>query len=169
MSHGLPGQVDVWRMVTGRRCFTGRIGLEALTRLRDSLAHADGTVGYSLEFDVDGFDQPYVEVCASGELPLVCQRTLEVYLQPVSVSQRLGLIRREEQEAALPPGYEPFLVPADGLVALADLIEDELILALPLVPARAGGGDEEAGREAGEAGHGDRVNPFAALKTLKLQ
>ncbi|MBX3726628.1 MAG: DUF177 domain-containing protein [Xanthomonadales bacterium] len=169
MSHGLPGQVDVWRMVTGRRCFNGRLDLDALTRLRDSLAHADGTVVYSLEFDVDGFDQAYVEVRASGELPLVCQRTLEVYLQPVSVSQRLGLIRREEQEAALPPGYEPFLVPADGLVALADLVEDELILALPLVPARAGedGGDQD--REVEPAPRDERPNPFAALRSLKLQ
>lgn len=153
-------------MVTGRRCFTGRLGLQALTRLRDSLAHADGEVGYSLEFDTDGFDQPYVEVRASGELPLVCQRTLEVYLQPVSVSQRLGLIRREEQEAELPPGYEPLLVPADGMVVLADLVEDELILALPLVPARAGGSGEEQDRS---TPRDERPNPFAALKSLKLQ
>lgn len=161
-------------MVSGRRCFTGELALDTLSRLRDSLASTDGTVTCSIEFDTDEFDQPFVEVRAQSELPLICQRTLDVYRQPVSISLRLGLIRREEQESALPPGYEPLLVPADGHVALADLIEDELILALPLVPARPDSvvvGDAEDGDSgpSGQGRNGGRENPFAVLKSLRLQ
>lgn len=157
-------------MVTGRRCFAGELDLASLPRLRDSLGSTEGLVNFEIEFDTDEFDQPYVEVHAQGELPLVCQRTLEVYRQPVSIGLRLGLIRREDEEAALPPGYEPLLVPGDGMVALADLIEDELILALPLVPARPDSvlvGQEETAEtvEQDEA----KPNPFAVLKSLRLQ
>lgn len=152
-------------MVTGRRCFAGSLTLARLPRLRDSLADMDGSVDFQLEFDTDEFDQAFVEVRAHGDLPLVCQRTLEVYRQPVAISLRLGLIRREEQESALPPGYEAFLVPGDGMVTPADLIEDELILALPLVPARP---DSVVAGDDGEAVEG-KASPFAQLKSLRLQ
>lgn len=171
MSRGLPDQVDVWRMVSGRRIFAGELDLAALPRLCDSLASTEGAITCEIEFGTDEFDQPYVEVRAQGELPLVCQRTLEVYRQPVSVGLRLGLIRREEQEAALPPGYEPLLVPADGQVALSDLVEDELILALPLVPARPDSVLVVHSSE-GEGGAGDEENgdnPFSVLGKLRLQ
>jgi uncharacterized protein len=164
MSRGLPDQVDVWRMVSGRRCFSGQLPLASLPRLRDSLADVGGTVDFELEFDTDEFDQAFVELRAQGELPLICQRTLEVYRQPVAVSLRLGLIRREQEEAALLPGYEALLVPADGMIAPADLIEDELILALPLVPARPDSVLEQVEPEDTSGSH-----PFAALRSVRLQ
>jgi len=164
MSRGLPDQIDIWRMVSSRRCFAGQLPLAQLSRLRDSLGQEDGSIAFELEFDTDEFDQAFVELRVQGDLPLICQRTLEVYRQPVAVSTRLGLITREEQESALPPGYEAFLVPPDGMVTPADLIEDELILALPLVPARPDSVVDEDGNE-----EASRVNPFAALKSLRLQ
>lgn len=167
MSRGLPDQIDVWRLVAGRRCFSGSLPLVELVRLRDSLAEQSGEVEFALEFDVDDFGQAFAELRVHGELPLLCQRTLEVYRQPVSVQTRLGLIRREEQEVELLPGYEPCLVPPDGMVSLTELIEDELILALPLVPARADSGADAP--EAQESRDEARPNPFAVLKGLRLQ
>lgn len=166
MSHGLPDQIDVWRAVSGRYAYAGTLAIAAFTRLRDYLAEAVGSVEFELAFGNDDLGQAFAELTVSGELPLVCQRSLETYRHPLAVRQKLGLIRREEQEAALPPGYEPCLVPGDGLVVPVELIEDELILALPLVPVRPG--SEPAG-EVGEAAETRRPNPFAALKSLKLQ
>lgn len=167
MSRGLPEQVDVWRLVAGRFCYAGDLALASLQRLRESLADTNGVVAFEIEFGTDELDQAYVELRIQGELPLVCQRTLEVYRQAVAINQRLGLIRREEQEAALPPGYEAFLVPPSGLVAPADLVEDELILALPLVPARPD--SAVVGDEPESDPEPARENPFSALKTLKFQ
>ena len=91
-------------------------------------------------------------------MPLQCQRSLRRFLQPVRIRQRLGLIRRESDEAALPAECEPLLVSADGLLRPLDLVEDELILALPVVPVApdseaveldfAPGAEETAGRGA---------------------
>jgi len=163
MSVALPERVDASRMVQARRTFQGKLPLASFERLRASLAAAEGEADYDLEFGKDELGVAYLAVRIDAELPLTCQRTLEVFRQPVHVDQRLGLIGEESEEAALPPGYEPLLIP-DGLVNPADVIEDELILALPVVPLKPGApldwhdGSEEETSE---------PNPFADLARLK--
>ena len=97
---------------------------------------------------------------------MLCQRSLERYLQPVDVLQRLGLITEEAQEAALPEGTEPLLMQASAELRPIELIEDELILALPVVPINPESTELEA--EWPEDADGDeKPNPFAALAALK--
>jgi uncharacterized protein len=166
MSANLPEELDAWRMVAARRGVEGRLPLSTLTRLRDSLVDAEGEVRFSLEFGQDALRVPYVELKIDADLPLLCQRSLQRFLFPVRILQRLGLIREEADEAGLPEGYEPLLMPADGMLQTAELVEDELILAVPVVPIMPGteamDGDwpaEDAERES--------LNPFAALSALK--
>jgi len=163
MSVALPERVDASRMVQARRTFEGKLPIASFQRLRGSLAAVEGEARYDLQFGRDELGVAYLAVRVDADLPLTCQRTLEVYRQPVHVDQRLGLIGEESEEAALPPGYEPLLIP-DGQVGLADVIEDELILALPVVPLKPGAPLEwhdEGVEEESEP------NPFAALATLK--
>jgi uncharacterized protein len=165
MSLALPERVDVSRMVQARRSFQGSLPLASLKRLCASLAETDGAADYDLEFGRDELGVDYLAVRVDAALPLTCQRTLEVFREPVHVEQRLGLIGEESEEAALPPGYEPLLI-ADGTLSLADVIEDELILALPVVPLKPGAPIEwQTGRV--EDGEGDEPKPFAALAGLK--
>lgn len=131
---GLPESVDVMRMVTARRIFAGRLALSTMARLAASLADTVGEVEYEVEFDRDEQAQAYLQLKVDARLPLICQRTLERFELPVHIRQRLGVIRREQDEAGLPEGYEPMLLPADGGLRIADAIEDELILAVPVVP-----------------------------------
>ena len=87
---------------------------------------------------------------------------------PVQLVQRLGLIRDEADEAALPEGYEALLVGADGILKPAELVEDELILALPVVAVSPGA--EVVEREfAPDAEEVAQANPFAALAGLKKE
>lgn len=137
MPAALPDRVDVARQVQARRTYEGTLPLAAMQRLRGSLAATDGEARYRVEFGRDELGVSYLELDVETGLPLLCQRTLEVFVQPVSLHGRLGLIADEQGEAALPPGYEPLLVP-DGSVGIADVIEDELILALPVVPVKPG-------------------------------
>lgn len=164
MSVALPAVVDVWRMVSASRVFEGTLPLKAFPRLAGSLVDAEGECRYRLEFGQDAGRQPFVEVQAEASLPLQCQRSMERYLQPVQVLQQLGLITSEAQESALPEAMEPLLVPEGGEVRPADLIEDELILALPVVPI------DPASRLPDDLGHHedeDKPNPFDVLRTLK--
>jgi uncharacterized protein len=171
MSAEVPEVLDAWRMVAARRELEGKLPLSSMERLRGSLADTEGEARFELRFDSDPLKVPYAELQIDAELPLQCQRSLQRFLFPVQLVQRLGLIRlgtgREEvDEAALPEGYEPLLVAEDGMIHPAELVEDELILALPTVPVMPGteaveqawGAEEEEMR---------RASPFAALARLK--
>lgn len=153
-------------MVQSRRSFTGSLPLARFNRLAGSLAGSEGEVAYQLDFDRDSFGTSLLQLKATAQLPLMCQRTLEVYLQPVALDQQLGLIRDESEESALLPEYEALLVGADGHLDLVDVIEDELILALPLVPTRPGAPLEHIEMADNEM-QPPRPNPFAALASLK--
>src|SRR5687768_7345099 len=104
MSAALPDIVDAWRMVAARRQFQGSLPLKDLPRLRESLANDRGSVRFELEFGRDEMGVAYLSVDVDGELPLTCQKTFEVFEFPIRMQSRLGLIAREQDEAALPPG-----------------------------------------------------------------
>lgn len=169
MSVNVPESLDAWRMVTARKRFDGQVDLAQLPRLQGLLVDAEGQCTYALEFGRDEILRvSYVELTLSTELPLTCQRSLQRYLHPVASVQRLGLIREEAEEAALPEGYEALLVPEDGQLRPLDLVEDELVLAVPLVPASPG--SEAVDREwEATAEEVAKVSPFAALAALKKQ
>jgi uncharacterized protein len=162
----VPEVLDAWRMVAARRGVEGRLPLSALTRLEGSLLDTKGEVRFALDFDRDSLQVPYVELRIDAELPLVCQRSMDRFLLPVRIVQRLGLIRDEADEAALPEGYEPLLVPDDGELRTAELVEDELILAVPVVPVKPGSEAVERDWPATQVEQ-ERANPFAALSALK--
>lgn len=156
-------------MVTARRLFHGTLPLTAMPRLLGSVAAPTGTVSYDLEFGRDELGVAYLQVRADVPLTLICQRTLEEFVLPVHIDSRLGLITREEEEAGLPEGCEPLLVTQDGM-RLRDVIEDELILALPLIPMKPGNEDLPEtvwSDEPSEVVEEPRKNPFAALGVLK--
>jgi len=180
MSADLPGTsvpevLDAWRMVAARRGFEGRLPLAAMARLRDSLCLEGGEAGrdggadhvrFSLDFDRDALQVAYVELRIEAALPLECQRSLRRFELPVQVVQRLGLLRDEADEASLPEGYEPLLVPEDGMLRPAELVEDELILAVPVV-AVAPGTDAMERDWPAEEEERRKAGPFAALASLK--
>jgi uncharacterized protein len=162
----LPEALDAWRMVAARRSFEGVLPLASMTRLRDSLAGTEGVARVEIGFDRDSLQVPYVELRIEAELPLECQRSLQRFLHPVRIVQRLGLITDEAGEAALPEGYEALLVGPDGMLAPTDLVEDELILAVPVVPVAPGTEVVERDWTPDEAEQ-QRANPFAVLSSLK--
>jgi uncharacterized protein len=128
---------------------------------------------------------------ASLTVVLPCQRCLEAVEIALECPMRLGLIEAEAQADALPEDLDPVVVAGEDQLRPLDLVEDELLLALPLVPrhpdgacapgialgaagAGAGAGNGEVadhprGAQApgGEATDSGRPNPFAALAALK--
>jgi uncharacterized protein len=170
MSVTLPESVDAWRMVSARRSFQGSLPIAAMPRLCEVLADEAGVATYELDFGRDEYGTAYVDVRVQAPLWLVCQRTLEPFVLPVTVESRLGLIRSEREEAALPPGCEPLLIAEDDKLNPIDVIEDELLLALPLVPVNPDSAlPEEVTRPPAEETPAQERpdNPFAVLRELK--
>ena len=108
---------------------------------------------------------------AGYPLEIIDPRTLQPFEWPVEVDSRLGLLASEEDAAALPGQCEPLLL-EHGTLQPRKVIEDELLLALPLVPVKPGSeilqGDWSApGQAPQDAEGGEAVtHPFADLRKL---
>ncbi|EQD36970.1 protein containing DUF177 [mine drainage metagenome] len=166
MSAHLPESVDAWRMVSARRSFIGSFPVARLARLRPLLAGDSGNVDYQLEFGRDDLGAAYLGLQVRAAVDLLCQRTLEPFRTMLALDLRLGLIRDEADEFALPPGYEALLV--QDSIRLEDVIEDELLLALPLVPVRPGSESAIAPWQAeAQEPVAAPPHPFAGLHKLK--
>ena len=167
MSTTLPEKLDPWRMVQGRRVFEGTLAVAQLPRLVGLLASAEGEVACKIEFGRDEFDISYVDIHVDTSLMMVCQRSMVEFSQPVHINQRLGLISDDSEEARLPEGYDPLLI-ENGAICLKDVIEDELILGLPVVALSPGAPLEQVPVTAGPVPEDEQPpNPFAALGQLK--
>lgn len=163
----LPAVLDAERMVAEQRVFEGELPLAGLSRLVTDLADPAGQVRYRLVFGRSMAGSRELHLQAWAELGLECQRTLETFFYPVVVDTRLGLIDNERQEAGLPEGVEPVMLDEGGLRPAA-VIEDELLLAVPLVPVKPGSRLPQQLTDATSDAEDDVVdNPFAVLGKLK--
>lgn len=164
----LPQHVDAARMAQARQMYEGSLPVASMRRLATSLASAEGDVAYQMAFDRGADGRTLVRVHAEGQFALVCQRSLEVFTLPIVVDQDFGVIATERDEAALLPDVEPLLSP-DGMINPTELIEDELILALPLIPVKPGAEMPPVGANNVESTENSesRPNPFEVLRDLK--
>lgn len=135
MSREYPDWLDPWKAAEGRRTFAGSMPLKRMPRLQPLLASSDGEVRFEVAFDFDPQARVIIDIEVDGQLPLVCQRSLEQYLEPVHRHSLLGVIEDISEEGMMPDNYEPVLVEG-GRLALLDLVEDELLLGLPPVPRK---------------------------------
>lgn len=158
-------------MVAGRRSFEGVLPVAELPRLVEALAGDRGEIAYKLDFGRGELGSAQLRVRLDAGLTLECQRTLEPFVWPAVVDTRLGLLASEAEAAALPPDCEPLLL-EDGALSPRRVIEDELLLALPLVPVKPG--SEVPQGEWSAPGHDPRdaeggepaAHPFAGLRDL---
>jgi len=105
------------------------------------------------------------------DLLLTCQLCFGNMHFPVKADFNLAWVRNENEAVSLPDLYEP-LLSVSGRVKIADLIEDELLLALPMValhasPQECGIGVRGTSRQTVTDSKATRRKPFAALEALK--
>ncbi|MEE8380184.1 MAG: YceD family protein, partial [Gammaproteobacteria bacterium] len=93
-----------------------------------------------------------------------------------TLNVRLGIVPSREAAKSLPDSYDPLVVSGDE-ISIASILEDELILALPIVAMHEiencsqgkASGSENLEQEAGQENmpSSKRENPFAVLAQLK--
>lgn len=163
MFHALTSFADAQRQAAVGRIVEDRAALNRFPRLLDVLASQAGYIEYRVTFELDITGRPCLLIHARGEVSLVCQRTLEPFVFPVVIDARLGVIRREEEEAELLADYEPLQLDGDER-SLDSIVEDELILFLPANPVAP---DSEDRTPVWQESTQQKEHPFAALKALQ--
>ena len=129
----LPVQIDPIRLAASRQQLHGELEISRLTRLAELLTSKEGMVKVKLEFDIDVNKISYVRGSITADLSLICQRCLEAMPWHLDADVSLAFIAHEHKIEELVEEYEPYIIGSDPVV-LSDLIEDEILLALPQVP-----------------------------------
>ncbi len=127
----------------------GEIPLEKLHRLTPLLESARGSVKAALRFRQDERGWPIIALEYETAVRLVCQRCLEPVEYELEDRVEFAVLESPAMAQHLPEEYEP-LVLEDERFSPAMLVEDELIIALPLVPRHEPDVCEQ------HAGHRDR-------------
>jgi len=174
MSAPLPDLIDPWHAVQAGFAFAGDVPLERLPRLAESVLGADGPARYTIAFGRDADGRAVVRGRVSMTLRLTCQRCLEALAVPVDVPIALALAQSATDAQALglaavldvPDGLDPLPLGRDPICPM-DLVEDELLLAIPLVPSHRADECRAAAPVPTQAGVERRENPFAVLAALR--
>jgi len=143
MSREFPDFVDPWKAADGRRTFQGTMPIKRMKRLGPMLAPettgrndellARGDAAFMARFAYDPQGLITIRLDVEAELPLVCQRNLEPYREKVRRQSWLVVIEDVAEQELIPDMYDPVLV-EHRRMALLDIVEEELLLAVPQVP-----------------------------------
>jgi uncharacterized protein len=163
----LPEKLKLWQIAAENGSLNGTLALAALPRLVATLNRSEGQVAMALTTGIDAQGIRFIKGVLHAEVELICQRCLGLLRWPLAVTVSLGLARDEAEIDRLPDEYEPLLLAEGGRIAVTDLVEDELLLALPQIPrhddVRECAAHDEA--RSGEPAPESR-QPFAALASL---
>jgi len=174
MSAPLPDLIDPWHAVQAGLAFAGDVPLERLPRLAEAVLGAAGPASYNIAFGRDAQGRAVVRGHVSMTLRLTCQRCLEALAVVVDVPIALALAQSATEAQALglaavaevPDDLDPLPLGPDPICAL-DLVEDELLLAIPLVPVHPAEECRAADPVSVHAALERRDNPFAVLAELR--
>lgn len=151
--------IDGFEFASAGATQQGVLPLSAFERLRDALASQAGEVAYELKGERDARGRPSLRLRVHGTLQLRCQRCLAPLAFEVSADELLVLAATQAEIDADPGDVEsPDRVLAAKEMAVADLVEDELILALPYAPRH------EHCAAGARTGEGATTRPFADLR-----
>jgi uncharacterized protein len=129
-----PGEVDPQRFCRNAQVWETESSISAFPRLAREFTQGQLSCRVAGEMDLQR--RPVLHIAIQGEMVLICQRCMGDLLHGFEVDRELYLARDEAElerlEEAL--GLDGEVILADGKLNLVELVEDEVLLGLPLVP-----------------------------------
>lgn len=153
---------DPFKFAAEQRSLSNDTPVARFSRLADLLADDGGTVSWRVSGSAGPQGEPMLEIAISGELHLCCQRCLGALPWQVDIASKLKLVRPGTEI----PDDELEIEEYDTIEAAADmdalaLIEDELLLAVPVAPRH------EVCDAPHPSGGVEKESPFNALSQLQ--
>jgi uncharacterized protein len=157
--------IQLDRITARETVFEGTLLPVDIEGLDDLTANDEGELRYRVSARLEKHGRKVVSCIIEGFVFLTCQETMEVFRHPVETRDRLVLVGSESE---LPPieeeSEEEDYVVAQGSIDVRDLVEEAVILALPMVPRKPGLGSADDSKPGSSEA---RPSPFAVLASLK--
>lgn len=171
-----PLRLDVEAFAKEGGRLDGHWPLAGFERLAES-AHRDARPAASDEvlWGAEGALRPvrggqpeiWLHVHARAQMNLECQRCLQPVAATLIAQRSFRFVADEATAAEIDADSEDDVLALTRALNLKDLLEDELILSLPLVPMHDSCPQPLSAPSADEPAVDERPNPFAALAALK--
>ncbi len=144
----------------------GEVAVAELERLRDFLLSSQGVIKYTLSGETGAKGEPLLECGIEGGLVLQCQRCLEALEYPLHIVSMLKVVEGATQfDDAGDEDEGVDSIPASPEMDVLALIEEEILLNLPMSPLHAP--EVCRGQGVAKPASEERTNPFGALAALK--
>nr|WP_244614596.1 DUF177 domain-containing protein [Pseudofrancisella aestuarii] len=144
-----------------------QITLNDLTKLNECINSGSYTFNCNFFFFEEN-STPTIKYNFTGIINLICQITLEIF--PFEISAQNTLAITNDDRFLKNDLYEPFICETD-ILDLRDIIKEEVILAIPLVPKKDSSTCKMSKKPSYYSEQEDlsekRENPFDILKELK--
>lgn len=135
MSNGpIPNYIEPYKLVDRNITFEGNIPLTDLPRLHEALASDKAEIEVTVAFERGKQNQVLMNMTLIATMELVCQRCLDIMTFTTSNIYHYMFMHNERGQIMLPEGYDALELGAKDPFDLKVLIEDELLLALPIIP-----------------------------------
>ncbi|WP_199608793.1 23S rRNA accumulation protein YceD [Flocculibacter collagenilyticus] len=165
----IPTTIDPVRAAQKRLSYDGIVPVQELSRLSELFVEADGDIKVKVNCNIDEQGLVVISGEASYSGNVLCQRCNEKMKQDLATNFFYTPLTQRTEEEQIPEEYETFALDDAGEMMLRQVIEDELIIALPIVPMH----DPESCAYQGTMSWGklpeaaEKPNPFDVLKELK--
>lgn len=130
-----PAVIDSLEFARSGPKLHGKLPVARLKRLDDILFDTQGSLDYEVGGTRDERNRPQLALAITGRLHLQCQRCLGLLDYPVDVAGTLLLLPPgAKPEEDIDDPQAPDAIEASAELDVAVLIEDEVLLSLPLAP-----------------------------------
>jgi len=130
----LPAVIEPILLAEKGAHLVGTLPLKAMSRLAEASLDGSGQAQVDLHFGRAEVGKVYeITGRLRATVRAACQRCLEPMALPLEAEVRLLLLRPGERPEGLAPEVEALVV--DKPLRLSELVEDELLLAMPMIPA----------------------------------
>jgi DUF177 domain-containing protein len=126
---------DVDRLADRQADVTFEIPLDRLPRVQAKIAGTEGKVSGVAHFRRQA-GLRVAELEMHGEAKLVCQRCMHPMVWPLDGESRVAILAHESDADRVPQDLETVHA-QDDRIRVSDLVEEEVLLTLPLVPLHA--------------------------------
>jgi uncharacterized protein len=168
----LPEYVDTRKIFQKQGELSGTVAIERLAGFQQYLISKSAEIEVELSFSLNESSKRIISGTLDASVSVACQRCLEPVKIILKDNFRLALVNDESQIGGLGADFEPWICEDKNLI-LTDVIEEQLILCLPIVSYHANDSCQaitfstQTTELRQKGAKKESNNPFAVLQTLK--
>jgi uncharacterized protein len=165
----LPITINPIKSAQQRSVCDGMYKLSEMNRLLAVCESCCEHVHVNVKFDVDELGLVVISGKGSATVMLACQRCTEAFEHKLDLDFQFSPVKNAEAAENLPSYYDAIELDENGEINLRELVEEELMLVIPLIPRH----ELEQCQSPSDSVWGelpeelDKPNPFDVLKQLK--